>query len=170
MVDLYVMDHDKFSLKDLDDFVRHYRNVKRPLEKLDLCGSIAQKCWKFVREHRQPTRTGVTLPYNRRERIFLPGDPPDKAGVYAIFCRPTEWPCFYVGMATGSVKGRLRQHLGHDIRINWAGTFGRLSECSRLWVCPAVVSDWREGEANTHKLKLLETCLTVRLRAWWHDC
>ncbi len=168
MIDLYVMDPYKFSLRDLERFVRQYRDLKRPLEKLTLCESIAQKCWEFVRERRQPTRRGVALPYNVRERIFLPGNPPDKAGVYAIFCRPTQWPCFYVGMGTRSVRVRLRQHLGYDIGIDWAGTFGRLSECPRLWVCPAVVSDWREGEAN--KLKLLETCLTVRLRAWWHDC
>jgi hypothetical protein len=170
MVDLYVMDHDEFSLKDLDTFVKQYRDVKRPLEKLKLCESIAQKCWRFAKEQRQPTRGGVTLPYNLRERIFPRGNPPDDAGVYAIFCRPTQWPCFYVGMATDSVRVRLLEHLRHDIQVNWAGTFERLSECSRLWVCPAVVSDWQEGEANTGKLKLLEMCLTVRLRAWWHDC
>lgn len=168
MVDLYVMDHDEFSFRDrdLEGFVRQYHDGRLPFEELELCKSIAEKWREFVRERHVPTRRSVTLPLGRG--VLPEGNPPKKPGVYAIFCGRNgcrQRPFFHVGMSTDEVRKRLRTRLDKNVREDYR-VFGRLCECSRLWVCYSVVSDCQNGTVDRHKLELLETCLRVYLQGW----
>jgi len=170
MTKLYIMDPEavQFTLEDLDDFVKQFHE-RKSLEKLTLCKSIVEK-WRLFAKSTGKVTIEVALPL--RERAFPRGTPPGRSGVYAIFYRQNEGyqrACFYVGMTTRNVRERLRIHLGKDVKEKYAGTFNKLSKCSQLWLCTATVSDWQNGTAIKQKLRLLEACLTVHLRAWWYD-
>lgn len=170
MTKLYVMDSAvaQFTVRDLNRFVAQFRNRRIPLEELSLFKSIVKKWVDFAEGTSEPT---AEVTFEPRQRLFPRGTPPHRPGVYAIFCcrgRGNQRPCFYVGMSASSLRRRLRRHLGGRVRINYAGTFGRLRRCTGVWVCTAVMSG-QQNDATKQKLKTLEACLTVDLRAWWHD-
>jgi hypothetical protein len=170
MAELYIMDPDTvtFTVPNLHSFATQFRNRRMPLEELVLCKRIAEVWSAFVSNADAP-ELNVELPMHRR--VFLPKRPPEESGVYAIFCdgHRGERSCFYVGMsASNHVRRRLQTHLGKDVLYDWAGAFAQLRERPRLWLCTAVVPDWQRNEPDRQRLKLLEACLTVHLRGWWH--
>ncbi len=173
MADLYVQNPEAmtFTVQDLHGFVRQFRSHVQ-FERRTLCRRIAHQWSEFV-ENRDasPDREHIQLP--SYGRVLLSGRPPGKkSGVYAIFRQDARNPpsCFYVGMSASDVRGRLRTHIGRDTDAvhEWAD-FGQLRRCGRLWLCTAIVSDWQRNEQEKQMLRLLEACLTVELRAWWHD-
>jgi len=171
MTELYVMDPEvvQFTLRDLNRFVRQFRDPRIPLEELTLCKSISGEWRKFAKGAGEPT---AEVTFKLGQRAFPHGTPAHRPGVYAIFCcrnGGNQRPCFHVGMSASSLKTRLGTRLGKDVRNNYAGTFRQLRRCPRLWVCTAVMSGRQNNAANRKKLRLLEACLTVHLRVWPYD-
>jgi hypothetical protein len=89
--------------------------------------------------------------------------------VYAFFTKQGEEEvgCFYVGMSTSNVRGRITRHLGNDATdvVNYRDAFSEIKSYDEVFVCYSLKS----GEKSNYrklkaKLELLELVITALLR------
>ena len=116
--------------------------------------------------------TDVSLPQGGRGLL---GSMPNAPGVYTIYGkggRRSSGECFYVGMSTSNIRGRIQTHLRDDAKENnkrspkrWRNKFHMVSKYKRLFICYAECTKGKPtGEAFAQSLELLEMFLTVSLK------
>ena len=81
------------------------------------------------------TDSAKYIPINMRTR-----------GLYAIF---TECGCFYVGISTNDMRGRLITHFRKDVPKNYGKKFKELENRKEIYICC-----WLDERCNTKKAKL----------------
>ena len=118
MKNVYV-NGQEMNLEEVSEFLIEFDNEQEEKPKLPL--RLIRNWSNFVSTPSAPNKACNLTDYS------LPkGMPKGKlSGVYSIFVKNTNTSprCFYVGMSTTDVRGRLRTHLKKDIDEKYRGAF-----------------------------------------------
>jgi len=163
--DVYIAKDSKLTKTKLVRFVRQYKNNN--LRRIELITDLKTDWQRYARSgYRNGEPIQIQLPGSLEvnDKIL------SKPGVYAIFARKKppskKLVCFYVGISGkgNNILGRLRTHLGKDIRTNYRGKFEKLKDYQEIYICYATISKPNIIRKIREKLELIEICLTAELR------
>jgi len=168
MIKLFVRSSGQnISPNEFREFLKEFKNRKKL--KFSLCKKLKDEWRNFVEApDKFKDNPNVSLP---NSNISLPnpkclpkGNPKSMGGIYGIFVKFQRFhkpKCFYVGVSKSDVRGRIRTHLGKDIRENYRHVFKVIKKCSEVFICCAYTHSRFKSKA---KLELLELCLSEQLR------
>lgn len=152
------------SSKEFHEFLTEFKNIKKL--KFSICEKLKDEWLNFVEEapDKFQDNPNVSLP---NPKCLPKGNPKSMGGIYGIFVKipySRKPECFYVGVSRRDVRGRIRTHLGEDIRENYMHVFKELEKCSEVFICCAYTPSTPSRIKRKAELELLELCLSVQLR------